>query len=144
MLSLVGLPRLFLPSNSRTWISHVFIYEWLFTWMFVCCCCNLMMFYDWCECVMNVLGTKKYSSAIVLTLGNNVILYCIVLYCNRLSVQTFRYISTPFADNAVVIVFLHWSSVIIMRCELTQLDPRSSHHLSTRWYRAAILAIICH
>ena len=63
----------------HVWISHVFIYEWLFTWMFVCCCCNLMMFYDWCECVMSVLGTTKHSSAIVLTLGNKVILYCIVL-----------------------------------------------------------------
>ena len=33
----------------------------LFNWMFVCCCCDLMMFYDWCECVMNVLGTTKHS-----------------------------------------------------------------------------------
>ena len=29
-----------------------------FTWMFFCCC-NLMMFYDWHECVMSVLGTTK-------------------------------------------------------------------------------------
>ena len=43
------------------WIFHVFIYELLFTWMFVCCCCNLMMFYDWSECVMSVLGTTKHS-----------------------------------------------------------------------------------
>ena len=64
-----------------SWISHVFIYECLFTWMFVCCCCNLMMFYDWCECVMSALGTTKHSSASILTLGNKVILYCIVLYC---------------------------------------------------------------
>ena len=27
---------------------------------FVCCCCNLM-FYDWRECVMSVLGTTKHS-----------------------------------------------------------------------------------
>ena len=27
-----------------------------FTWMFVC---NLVMFYDWSECVMNVHGTTK-------------------------------------------------------------------------------------
>ena len=33
-----------------------------FTWMFICCYCNLIMFYDWSECVMNVLGTTKYSS----------------------------------------------------------------------------------
>ena len=26
----------------------------------VCVCCNLM-FYDWCECVMSVLGTTKHS-----------------------------------------------------------------------------------
>ena len=37
---------------------------WIFTWMFVCCRCSLMMFYDWCECVMSVLGTTKHSSAI--------------------------------------------------------------------------------
>ena len=57
------------------WIFHVFIYECLFTWMFVCCRCSLMMFYDWCECVMSVLGTTKHSSATVLTLGNKVTLY---------------------------------------------------------------------
>ena len=27
----------------------------------VCCCCNLMIFYDWRECVMSVLGTTKHS-----------------------------------------------------------------------------------
>ena len=43
------------------------------------CCCNLMMFYYWCEWVMSVLGTTKHSSAIVLTLGNKVILY--ILHC---------------------------------------------------------------
>ena len=45
---------------SRNWISHVFICE-SFTRVFVCCCCNLMMFYDWRECVISVdiLGTKK-------------------------------------------------------------------------------------
>ena len=25
------------------------------------CCCNLMMFYDWSECVMSVLGTTTHS-----------------------------------------------------------------------------------
>ena len=25
------------------------------------CCCDLMMFYDWCECVMSVFGTIKHS-----------------------------------------------------------------------------------
>ena len=24
-------------------------------------CCDLMMFYDWRECVMGVLGTRKHS-----------------------------------------------------------------------------------
>ena len=24
-------------------------------------CCNLMMFYDWSECVMSVLGTTEHS-----------------------------------------------------------------------------------
>ena len=45
-----------------SWISHVFIHELLFAWMFACCfgVCFLM-FYDWCECVMSVLGTTKHS-----------------------------------------------------------------------------------
>ena len=43
-------------------IFHVLICEWLFTWMFICYCCNLVMFYDWSECVMSVLGTTKHSS----------------------------------------------------------------------------------
>ena len=61
-------------------IFHVFIYEWLFTRMFIYCCCNLM-FYDWNECVMSVLGTTKHFSRAIslLTLGNKVILYYIVL-----------------------------------------------------------------
>ena len=52
-----------------SWISHIFIYKWLFTWLFVCCCCN--------QCFMigvNVwwvyLAPQHISSAIVLTLGN--------------------------------------------------------------------------
>ena len=55
------------------------MYGWLYTWTFVCCCCNSVMFYDWCECVVSVLGTTKHSSATVLTLGKKVILYCIVI-----------------------------------------------------------------
>ena len=42
-----------------------------------------MMFYDWCECVMSILGTTKHSSATVLTLGNKVVLYCIALVENE-------------------------------------------------------------
>ena len=42
-------------------IFHVFICECLFTRMFICCCCNLM-FYDWREGVMSVLGTTKQSA----------------------------------------------------------------------------------
>ena len=30
--------------------------------MFICCRCNLMMFYDWSECAVSVLGTTKHSS----------------------------------------------------------------------------------
>ena len=46
--------------------------------MFVCCCSNLIMFYDWRECVMSVLGTtKNIPIAIVLTPGNKVVLHCI-------------------------------------------------------------------
>ena len=41
-------------------VLTVFIYEWLFTKMFICCC-NLM-FHDWSECVISVLGTTKHSS----------------------------------------------------------------------------------
>ena len=26
-----------------------------------CCCCKLMMFYNWRECMMSVLGTTKHS-----------------------------------------------------------------------------------
>ena len=44
-----------------SWISHVFIYERLFTRMFDCCCCILMMFYDWRECGMSVFGNTKHS-----------------------------------------------------------------------------------
>ena len=37
-------------------------FSWFFVFvsrMFGCCCCNLMIFYDWRECVMNVLSTTK-------------------------------------------------------------------------------------
>ena len=48
--------------------------------MFVCCCSNLMMFYDWTECVMNVVAPRNIPRAIVLTLSNKVVLlYCIVI-----------------------------------------------------------------
>ena len=40
---------------------HVFITNDFFTWMFICCCWNLIMFYDWRECVMGVLDTTKHS-----------------------------------------------------------------------------------
>ena len=41
---------------SVGFLMYLFVND--FTWMSVCCC-NLMMFYDWCECVMSVLGTTK-------------------------------------------------------------------------------------
>ena len=37
------------------------IHLWMIFYLDVCCCCNLMMFYDWSECVMSVLGTTKHS-----------------------------------------------------------------------------------
>ena len=37
------------------------------------------MFYDESECVMIDLGTTKHSSSSVLTLGNKVILYCLLV-----------------------------------------------------------------
>ena len=46
---------------------------------------------------------------------------------------------TPFADNAVVLVFLHWSTV--MRCELNSTHT-SANHLWTKQYLAAIQPII--
>ena len=27
----------------------------------VCCCCNVMMLYNWCECLVSVLGTTEHS-----------------------------------------------------------------------------------
>ena len=42
---------------SAGFLMYLFMNDF-FTWMFdVRCCCNLMMFYEWRECVMNVLGT---------------------------------------------------------------------------------------
>ena len=38
------------------------------------CCCNLMMFYDWRECVMSVLASQSIPSAIVSTLESKVVL----------------------------------------------------------------------
>ena len=58
---------------------NVFIYELLFTWVFICCCCNLMIFLnEWSECVMSILGTTNIPRANVLTLSNKVALYCTV------------------------------------------------------------------
>ena len=37
---------------------------------------------------------------------------------------------TPFVGNALVIVFLHWSSVIIMHCELNQIHINKKSHLT--------------
>ena len=72
------------------WISHVFIYEWIFTQMFDArCCCNWKVFYDWRECVMSILAPRKNKnknknmpSAILLTLGNKAVLDCIVQLTN--------------------------------------------------------------
>ena len=46
--------------------------------LFAVVSCNLM-FYDWSECVVKLyLAPQNIPHAIVLTLGNKVILYCIV------------------------------------------------------------------
>ena len=47
------------------------------------------------------------------------------------------WVSTSFADNAVVIVLLHWSSLIIMRCELN-LTHVSANQLSKKSCMTAI------
>ena len=41
-----------------------------------------MMFYDWRDCVMSVLGTTRqwFPSAVVVTLGNRVVLYAVCLF----------------------------------------------------------------
>ena len=41
-----------------------------------------MMFYDWRDCVMSVLGTtrQQFPSAVVVTLGNRVVLYAVCLF----------------------------------------------------------------
>ena len=41
--------------------GNLFIYERHFTPMLDVCCCNLMLSYDWRDCVANVLGTTKHS-----------------------------------------------------------------------------------
>ena len=41
----------------------------------VCSCCNLMMFYGWCERVIMYLARQNSHSTIVLTFGNKVVLY---------------------------------------------------------------------
>ena len=48
--------------NSTPYIGFLIYVEWRFTRTCVCecCCCNLMMFYDWRDCVMSVLGTTKH------------------------------------------------------------------------------------
>ena len=47
-----------------------------------------MMFYDWRECVMSVLAPQNISSAVVLTLGNNVVL---LLLLEIRALQVFDY-----------------------------------------------------
>ena len=74
-----------------SWISRVFICEWPFTQMFICCCCNSMMFYDWHECVMSVPGLQKNTpKAIALTLGNKVVWYCRRLCVTGLAMDLWR------------------------------------------------------
>ena len=52
-----------------------------FTRMLICCCCNLM-FYDWSECVMSVLGTTKHSSCNCIDTWQKsyFVLYCTVIF----------------------------------------------------------------
>ena len=63
-----------------SWISHVFIYEWLFTWLFVCCCCNQWCFMIGVSVWWVYLAPENIPSATVLTLGNEVVLYCSYVY----------------------------------------------------------------
>ena len=55
-------------------ISHVFIRELIFTRVFVCCCCNLMMFMTGVNVWWVYLCHKNIPRAIVLMLGNKVVL----------------------------------------------------------------------
>ena len=57
----------------------------LFTWMFVCCCCSLMMFMIGVNVWWVYLALQNIPSAIVLTLGNKVVLaqWIIVIWWNQ-------------------------------------------------------------
>ena len=56
--------RQFVCATHSSMLVGFFMYlimnDFYETWMFVCCCCNLMTFYDLSECVMNVLGTTEH------------------------------------------------------------------------------------
>ena len=41
--------------------SCIYLWMTIYLNLFVCCCSNLMMFYNWHECMMRVLGTTKHS-----------------------------------------------------------------------------------
>ena len=43
---------------SVGFLGYLFMNDF-FTRVFVCCCCNLVTFYDWRQCVMSVLGNYK-------------------------------------------------------------------------------------
>ena len=82
--------------------------EWLFTWIFVCC--NLMMFYDvW----WMYLAPQNIPSAIVLTLGNNVVLYYkfkYEMYMPRAHLRkgTLRPTIIIFNTCTHIIAHIHW------------------------------------
>ena len=61
---------------------------------------------------------------------------------SRTSRALFELSTTPFADNAMAVVFPYGSSVIFMRCELNSTDA-SANHQSAKSYLAAIQTIIC-
>ena len=58
---------------SVGFLIHLFMNGFL-PGFFSICFCNLMMFYDWRECVN--FDIKNTPRAVELTLGNKVVLYC--------------------------------------------------------------------
>ena len=48
---------IYICSFDYSWISHVFIYQWLFIPRFAI----VMLLYDWRVCVTSVLSTTKHS-----------------------------------------------------------------------------------
>ena len=63
-------------------LIHLFMNDFLPGFFFSICFCNLMVFYDWRECV-NFDIKNNNPRAVVLTLGNKVVFYCCSLVEHR-------------------------------------------------------------